>query len=209
MINANKKQNSKFDLSKFDAELNFAYCPSKALTLNSSLMLDSNEFKDLSESIDDKSISYLIGCMKYFYICYCVKIVNLKQDHNNYFYFQLFSQIGDQQSAAQPIYGFYTDEKILESIKDIDAMFYPEEYDKQIFDTFQNELFGGADQIAKLMQDWTDLKLLNFKDLYFKDEDAVKNLYKLIESNKDDKKIAKRKKTIKTKSINKNLKNEY
>jgi hypothetical protein len=128
-------------------------------------------------------------------------IENLNLEDNNYFYFQLFSQIGDQQTGATPVYGFYSDKKILESIKDIDSMFAPEKYDKQIFDTFQNELYGKADEIINLMQQWTLLKLQNFNDSYFRDEVAIKNLYQLINSkieiNKNPKKSTK---TTKSKS---------
>jgi len=179
------KSKSEYDLSNFDAVLNFAYCPSIALNIDHSLMINSNEFKQLSESLDDESTRYMSKAMKYFYICYSITIENTQLLHNNYFYFQLFSQIGDQQNAADPIYGFYNDEKILESIKDIDSMFYPEKYDKQIFDTFQSDLCASADQIIKLMQDWTTLKLKSFNDLYFKDKKTVENLYRLIEHNNE------------------------
>ena len=64
-------------------------------------------------------------------------------------------------------------------------MFNPEKYDKQIFDTFQSEFYASADQIIKLMQDWTKLKLLSFNDLYFKDKKTVESLYKLIEHNNE------------------------
>ena len=177
------QKKSKYDLSNFDAVLNFAYCPSKALTIEKSLMHNSQEFKELSGSLDDKSTEYMSSAMKYFYICYSITIENINLEDNNYFYFQLFSQIGDQQAAASPVYGFYNDEKVLESIKDIDSMFYPDQYDKQIFDTFQDELFGKADEIIKLMQEWTELKLLSFNNLYFKDESAIDNLRKLIDYN--------------------------
>ena len=196
------KKKSKYDLSNFDAELNFAYCPSKALTIQESLLTNTEEFKDLASSLDDESTIYMSMAMKYFYICYSITVENLNLEDNNYFFFQLFSQIGDQQTAANPIYGFYNDEKILESIKDIDSMFIPEEYDKQIFDTFQNELFGKADEIINLMQQWTSLKLKSFNDLYFKDEIAVDNLYKLINYNLDKNKNSKSStKTIKRKNI--------
>ena len=201
MINSKKKQNSEFDLSKFDAVLNFAYCPSIALTIEQPTINNTQEFKELSDSLDDKSTHYMSLAMKYFYICYSITIENINLEDNNYFYFQLFSQIGDQQTAADPIYGFYNDEKILESIKDIDSMFYPDQYDKQIFDTFQDELFGKADEIIKLMQQWTELKLLSFNNLYFKDKSVVDNLYKLIDYNlKKNAKVADVKTTRKTRS---------
>jgi hypothetical protein len=200
-----KKIENNFDLSKFNAELNFAYCPSEALTLTPELKHSTEEFKELSKDLDARCIKYLAAAMKYFYVCYCIKIENLNNEENHYLYFQLFSQVGDQQSAALPIYGFYSYESILSIIKDIDSMFVGENYNKQLFDTFQNEFCGTADQIIKSMQDWTSLKLLSFNDMYFKNQSAVESLSYLIKyGNKilnkpSDKKETKKKTPLKKK----------
>lgn len=179
-----KIKKNDFDLSKFDATLNFAYCPSEALTLTPELKHSTEEFKQLSKDLDERCTKYLAAAMKYFYVCYCIKIENFNNEENHYLYFQLFSQVGDQQSAALPIYGFYSYESILSIIKDIDSMFLGENYNKQVFDTFQNELYGTADQIIKLMQDWTSLKLLSFNEMYFKNQSAVESLSYLIKYGK-------------------------
>jgi hypothetical protein len=186
-----------FSLTQFNAFLRFAYCPAEPLVLNSLIKNNSEEYKELSKGLDSASSEYLSGAMRYFYVCYCIEIEDFNKDANNYLYFQLFSQVGDQQSAALPIYGFYTFDSIMTVIKDIDSMFSVENYNKQIFDTFQNDLFGTADQVIKLMQDWTALKLINFNDLYFQDESAIKNLSNLINYNKKNT----RKKTIKKNNI--------
>jgi hypothetical protein len=175
------------------------------LTLTPELKHSTEEFKELSKDLDARCTKYLAAAMKYFYVCYCIKIENFNNEENHYLYFQLFSQVGDQQSAALPIYGFYSYESILSIIKDIDSMFLGENYNKQVFDTFQNELYGTADQIIKLMQDWTSLKLLSFNDMYFKNQSAVESLSYLIKYGKkilnktSDKKIIKKKTTLKKK----------
>jgi predicted transcriptional regulator len=92
-------------------------------------------------------------------------------------------------------------------IKDIDSMFSVENYNKQVFDTFQNDLFGTADQVIKLMQDWTALKLINFNDLYFQDDYAIKNLSNLINYNKST--IKKTRAKISKKEKLKKSKNNY
>lgn len=180
------KSGNEINISNISANLNFAYCPSSALIINSNYIQNSEEFIDLSKNLDKESISYMSNAMRYFYICYSLKLENINSelDESNYFYFQLFSQIGDQQSASQPVYGFFEDEKILELIKDIDYLFEPEKYDKQIFDTFHVEIAASASELIKLMQQWTNLKLLTFNNLYFKDFEAVENLHKLIQRGK-------------------------
>lgn len=195
MPNTKKTKNDQFDLSRFEATLNFAYCPSSSLIINSSLMQNSQEFIDLSKGLDKKSVSYMMKAMRYFYICYCIKLENHESfKESNYFYFQLFSQIGDQQTPAQAFYGFHSDEKILDLIKDIDLMFSPDQYDKCIFDTFQGEMTGKANEIISLMEEWTKAKLITFNNAYFNDNAAIENLYLLIkrgnkaESSKKDKK---------------------
>jgi len=185
MTNMDKKIKNKIepDISKINAALNFAYCPSAALKINTNYMQNSQEFIDLSKGLDKESVFYMSNAMRYFYICYSLKLegVNPDFEKSNYFYFQLFSQIGDQQAASQPVYGFFEDEKIFDLIKDIDSLFEPEKYNKQIFDSFQEEIFANASELIKLMQEWTDLKLSVFNNLYFKDANAVENLYKLIQ----------------------------
>lgn len=172
------------NLNEFNASLRFAYCPAEPLNLNPLIRNSSDEYKELSKGLDSKSSEYLSGAIRYFYVCYCIEVEDFNKDANNYLYFQLFSQVGDQQSAALPIYGFYNFDSIMAVVKDVDSMFSVENYNKQVFDTFQNDLFGTADQIIKLMQDWTTLKLINFNNLYFQDDSAIKNLSNLITYNK-------------------------
>ena len=105
--------------------------------------------------------------------------------------------MGEEQAATSPIYGFYSHDEILSMIKDIDAMFDPEWHERQIFESYVQDLSGSADQLIKLMQEWTSLKLLQFNDLYFQDEKAVFSLYKLIE---DSKKLEKKTESAKIKT---------
>lgn len=196
-----------FSLTKFNASLRFAYCPAEPLVLNPLIRNNSEEYKELSKGLDSVSSEYLSEAMRYFYVCYCIEIEDFNKEANNYLYFQLFSQLGDQQSAALPIYGFYTFDSIMTVIKDIDSMFSVENYNKQVFDTFQNDLFGTADQVIKLMQDWTSLKLINFNDLYFQDDYAIKNLSNLINYNKST--IKKTRAKISKKEKSKKSKNNY
>jgi hypothetical protein len=209
MPNTKKTKKDQFDLSSFEATLNFAYCPSDSLIINSSLMQNSQEFIDLSKGLDKKSISYMTKAMRYFYICYCIKLENHESfKESNYFYFQLFSQIGDQQTASQPIYGFHSDEKTLDLIKDIDSMFNPDQYDKCIFDTFQGQITAKANEIIGLMEEWTKAKLLTFNNSYFNDNEAVENLYLLIKRGNKAESSKKDKKDKKDKTVGKNKEKE-
>lgn len=88
-----------FSLTQFNAFLRFAYCPAEPLVLNSLIKNNSEEYKELSKGLDSASSEYLSGAMRYFYVCYCIEIEDFNKDANNYLYFQLFSQVGDQQSA--------------------------------------------------------------------------------------------------------------
>jgi hypothetical protein len=214
MPSTRKTKKDQFDLSSFEATLNFAYCPFNSLIINPSFIRNSSEFADLSKGLDKKSILYMTNAMRYFYICYSIKLENHPSfKESNYFYFQLFSQIGDQQAASQPVYGFYSDEKILDLIKDIDSMFNPDQYDKCIFDTFQGDMMGKANEIIKLMEEWTKAKLIAFNTSYFSDNKAIENLYLLIKRgrqaesrklNKKNKEVKNKKKIIKSKSTRKN-----
>ena len=79
-------------------------------------------------------------------------------------------------------------------IKDVDNLFSPDTHEKQVFESYLQELEGDASEIIQLMQNWTSLKLLQFNDLYFQDKEAVRNLYELINTEDNPHKILKSKK---------------
>lgn len=171
-------------LNKFGASLNFAFCPVSALKSSKASresMMQTEEISLMIMELPESGIDILMDSFRYFYICYSIKVEDIEEENKDYFYFQLFSQIGDQQTAIDPVYGFYTEEQILSMIKDINGMFDPEIHERQIFESYVQEMNGSADDILKLMQDWTQLKILQFNDLYFQDEEAVSSLYALLE----------------------------
>jgi hypothetical protein len=172
-------------LKNFSASLVFGFCPRTALIASTELTSNSEEIKLLAKECPRNKIKNILGAFRYFYICYCLKIEELEQDNKNYFYLQTFSQIGDQQTPAAPIYGFYNNEEIMSMIKDVDNLFSPDTHEKQVFESYLQELDGDASQLIELMQNWTSLKLLQFNDLYFQDEDAIHNLYQLINEEDD------------------------
>jgi hypothetical protein len=190
-----------YNLKQFPASINFAFCPSKALIASSNLTTEIKEVESIINEYPVLNTGDILNSFRYFYICYSIKVENTDQENKDYFYFQLFSQIGNQQAATSPVYGFYTNDQIISMIKDIDAMFSPERHERQIFESYTEELYGSADQIINLMQEWTSLKLLQFNNLYFQDENAVMTLYKLIEeSNAFEKLKEKKQKKPRTKS---------
>lgn len=172
------------NLNQFSASINFAFCPMRALVASRNLMMENDEIKTTVKDFPEIDAESLLNSFRYFYICYSIKVEDIEQENKDYFYFQLFSQIGEEQAATSPIYGFYSHDEILSMIKDIDAMFNPEWHERQIFESYTEDLNGSADQLIKLMQEWTSLKLLQFNDFYFQDEKAVFSLYKLIEDAK-------------------------
>jgi hypothetical protein len=172
-------------LKNFSASLVFGFCPTRALIASTELTSNSEEIKLLAKECPRNKIKNILGAFRYFYICYCLKIEELEQDNKNYFYLQTFSQIGDQQTPAAPVYGFYNNEEIMSMIKDVDNLFNPDAHEKQVFESYLQELDGDASQLIELMQNWTSLKLLQFNDLYFQDEEAIRNLYQLINEEDD------------------------
>ena len=202
MKKISNKESDDQNLNQFSASLNFAFCPLKALIASKKLIEEEEEFKLILKNHPDVNSEYLLNSFRYFYICYSLKIPDIDKECKNYFYFQLFSQIGDQQSPISPIYGFYSNDQILSMIKDIDNIFHPEMHERQIFESYVDELSGGADELIKLMQDWTSLKLIQFNNFYFQDEHAVSNLYKFLENfekNSKKTKITKKKSSAKSK----------
>jgi len=187
-----KTPKSKHDLNQFSGSLNFAFCPMKALIAAKKLTMETDEVQSIIKDYPTVDTDNLLNAFRYFYICYSIKIDNIEQENKDYFYFQLFSQMGEEQVATSPIYGFYNHDQIISMIKDIDAMFDPERHERQIFESYTENLSGESGELIKLMQEWTSLKLLQFNDLYFQDEGAVYSLYKLMEDAK--------KSEIKTKS---------
>lgn len=197
-------------LKNFSASLVFGFCPMSALVASDELTINSKEIKLLMKECPKNKIKNLLGAFRYFYICYCLKLEELDQDNKNYFYFQTFSQVGDQQTQAAPIYGFYNNEEIMSMIKDVDNLFYPDTHKKQVFESYLQDLDGDASELIQLMQNWTSLKLLQFNELYFQDEKAIRNLYELIYQEKtgfDLNKPTKTKVAIK-KRVRKTIKNK-
>ena len=187
-------------LKNFSASLVFGFCPIGALTASDELTLNSEEIKALIKECPKPKIKNILGAFRYFYICYCLKLEQLDQDNKNYFYFQTFSQISDQQTPAAPVYGFYNNEEIMSMIKDVDNLFNPDTHEKQVFESYLQDLEGDASQLIELMQNWTSLKLLQFNDLYFQDEGAIRNLYELINQENNSEKVVGNRKQKKTDS---------
>jgi hypothetical protein len=201
MKKISNNENKNPNLNQFSASLNFAFCPSKALFPSYSLLQSNEEINSIIKECGSKTqIEKVLKSFRYFYICYCLKIEDLNQENKNYFYFQLFSQIGDQQSETSPVYGFYNNEEIISMIRDVNNMFSPDEHDKQIFESYVQDLNGNASEIIKLMQDWTSLKLLQFTELYFQDHDAIQNLRELLTYEEESKKNIKKTKKVPRKS---------
>lgn len=171
------------EASNIHGSLNFAYCPAIPLKMaqESESMLE--ELEELSGKVADECNEYFSESVKHFYICYSMKIDDsfLDQNKANYFYFQLFSQVGLQQLPSDPIYGFFSEENILDIIKNIDSMFSFADYDKQVFDTLNYQTSGNLDQLIKLMQEWTSLKLVKFSEMYFFDKETTNSLSNLVE----------------------------
>lgn len=184
----------------FSASLVFGFCPMEALTASDELTLNSEEIKLLVKECPEPKIKNILGAFRYFYICYCLKLEQLDQDNKNYFYLQTFSQISNQQTPAAPIYGFYNNEEIISMIKDVDNLFSPDTHEKQVFESYLQELEGDASQLIELMQNWTSLKLLQFNDLYFQDEGAIRNLYELVNQENNSEKVVRNRKQKKTDS---------
>ena len=196
-------------LKDFQASLVFGFCPLNALSASYELFNSSEEIKSIIKECESTDqIENILRSFRYFYICYCLKLEDLNQENKNYFYFQLFSQIGDQQTPTNPVYGFYNNEEIVSMIRDIDNMFSPDSHEKQIFESYVQDFSGNASELIEIMQDWTASKLSQFNDLYFQDKRAIHSLHKLLEqkeevtsTNKPPRKTKKRKST-KTKNEN-------
>jgi hypothetical protein len=75
---------------------------------------------------------------------------------------------------------------------------------RRVFDTIQNETRGSADDLIKMMQEWTEIKLAYFNNLYFKNEKAIESLYRLINYENSLLEAAKTKTRRKTKAGTKN-----
>ena len=196
-------------LKDFQASLVFGFCPLNALSASYELFNSSEEIKSIIKECESTDqIENILRSFRYFYICYCLKLEDLNQENKNYFYFQLFSQIGDQQTPTNPVYGFDNNEEIVSMIRDIDNMFSPDSHEKQIFESYVQDFSGNASELIEIMQDWTASKLSQFNDLYFQDKRAIHSLHKLLEqkeevtsTNKPPRKTKKRKST-KTKNEN-------
>jgi hypothetical protein len=169
----NKKNINNNKLADFFGGLNFAFCPSAPIKAENLNILDYPDMKSFLDIFPEEVKEKLIPCLRYFYVCYSINIENIKQENTDYFYFQLFFQLGSQQKPMTPFYGFYKEEEILLMIKEIDGKFGEKMIEKNVFEMYNDEIKGSVDEIAELMQAWTDLKLLEFSKLYALDIETI------------------------------------
>ena len=200
MKNSTKK--TEVNLSEFTSSLNFAFCPSTALIGSQKLIKKNKEIKSLINGYPNQSVDDLSNAFRYFYICYSMKVEGVGQENSDYFYFQLYSQMGSLQKSEAPIYGFFENEKILSMIEEIDEMFDPRIHNKKIIDSYVDELISDTDSILTTIKKWTDNKLLEFDNYYFQDKNVIDSLRKIIENDEKSKISSK-----KTKKINKKNEN--
>lgn len=178
----NSTEKTEVKLSEFMSSLNFAFCPSAALIGSQKLIKKNKEIKSLIKDYPNQSADDLSNAFRYFYICYSMKVEEVGQKNNDYFYFQLYSQMGSLQKSEPPIYGFFENEKILSMIQEIDDMFEPKKHDRKIIDSYVEELISDTDSILKSIKKWTDNKLLEFDNYYFQDKKVVDSLRKIIKN---------------------------
>lgn len=155
--------------------LNFAFCPVSILKNkdDSFDFLEKNFILSPNKSFINKRNIKNVG---FFYICYSIALDQTHEDNGDskdYFYFQVFAQHGLKQAAGLPIFGLFSSEEIVSLIKEIDTTFEPEFHDKQIFGDYQDAV-GTCSLILKLMQNWTTIKLMDFKNLYLQQSSALK-----------------------------------
>jgi hypothetical protein len=210
--NQNKKQKKTIELDNLMCEINFAYCPLGALKINH------GQYNTISEHVireisgfDEESSEFLINALRYFYIFYSIKLKlndeileeTFQGSKNNYFYFQVFAQVGNQNITCPADYGFVDDAELLSTIREVDSLF-EENHDKNVCDTFNYDINGPSSQVLDMLEEWGQNNLENFqtKD-YFADKEAIKNLNLLIEYAKN-KPIEAKKNTKKSKSAAKN-----
>ena len=191
----NKKQN--LDLSVFNCSLNFAFCPSIALSIKDNF-LENKKFDDLVKEFPNQDRNDLLSALRYFYICYSFKVDNAQFENQEYFYFQIFSKIAGHLNPENPIYGFFDKEKVTSMIQEINEMFDPQNHDKIILDPFGEDFLANANEMIVELQKWTELKLLDFNKDYFLNNEVLNSLAKMIENEKKNSACKKKKKVVKT-----------
>lgn len=173
-----------FDISVFNSRLNFAFCPSFPLSLSKSNSSNSEIVEELYKKFSNQNKNDLISAVRYFYICYSLKIEDPQFEKQDYFYFQIFSKVAGHLKPHDPVYGFFDREKIYLLIEEINEMFHPSGHDKIILDSFAEDICSDAGSVISELQKWTDLKLLDFNKLYFLDSEVLIHLVKIIDNEK-------------------------
>lgn len=198
----NKKEEN-VDLSDFNCRLNFAFCPSQPVVASSS-ETQNEQVKGLILEFPNQDKNDLLSVLRYFYICYSLRVDDIQFKNQDYFYFQAFSKIAGNLKSEDPFYGFFDRDKIPYMIQEINEMFNPKNHDKVILDSFAEDVFSTANYIISELQKWTDLKLIDFNKSYFLDTEVLISLVKIIESEKKILASQKNKKRVKKIKPNKN-----
>lgn len=178
----NKKEEN-VDLSDFNCRLNFAFCPSRPV-ISSNINIQNDQVQALSIEFPNQDKNDLLSALRYFYICYSLRVDDAEFKNQDYFYFQVFSKIAGHLKSEKPLYGFFDREKIPFMIQEINEMFDPKDHDKVILDSFAEDICSTANHIILELQKWTDLKLSDFNKLYFLDTSILNSLVKIIENEK-------------------------
>ena len=184
------------DFSSLNCELNFAYCPTKALKMNKDNGLKIlNHISSELGFFDKRAIKLLSDGLRYFYVFYSLKI-KLEESHllnfpreivdsgGNYYFFKLFAKVGDQIVECQPENGFAGEDVLLSVISEVDSLFENSNHDKYVFDTFSLDIVGSPIFITKMIDEWTETNLDKFHNSYFMDKEAVDSLVSIIEYGK-------------------------
>lgn len=191
-----KKEQEIFDISVFNSRLNFAFCPSCCLTALKENYLHYNIADELYKKFPNQDKNDLIFAVRYFYICYSLKIEDPQFENQDYFYFQVFSKLAGHLKPHEPVYGFFDKEKVSSMIQEINEMFSPAGHNKIILDSFAEEIYSDAGTAISELQKWTELKLLEFNKLYFLDSEVLLSLVKIIDNEKKNSACQKDKKAI-------------
>lgn len=171
-----KNLENEINFDETAASLNFAFCPTFPLRANNKTKQESGLFNNnLNEN---EILDSLLDIGRHFYICYSFKFDNYEQD---YFFFQSFSATGFKFAESEPLFGFFSKDQILTLISQIDEIFLPSKHDKQIYDSYINEVESSADYLLAVMAEWTKLKLEGFEYLYLTSEDVTKQIEDLTE----------------------------
>lgn len=187
------------DFDQIEASLNFAFCPTFPLRVNTKTKEESGFFNS-SSSKNDKIIDSLLDISRHFYICYSFKFADQKQD---YFFFQSFSIAGFEIFHSEPVFGFFSKEQILTLISQIDEMFLPQRHEKQIYDSYISDTTAAASYLLAIMGEWTKLKLEDFEYFYFTSDEVALQIQQLTEQLKSAEAPKRKKTNSKTQTRNK------